>query len=72
MKEMGSGQLVIRVPAFQAGLRFTCLLTWQTGALECSPGTPALQISESAGVSEATAGPPKGTKLPGGTGWRQY
>lgn len=67
---MSSWQLVIRVPAFQASLRFTCLLTCQTGALECSPGTLALQISGSAGVSEATTGPPKGSKQPGGTGWR--
>lgn len=35
---MGSWQLVMRVPAFRPGLRFTCLLTCQTGALECSRG----------------------------------
>lgn len=70
MKEVGSRQLVIGVPAFQAGLRFTCLPTCQTGALECGPGTPALRISGRAGVSEATTGPSKGTKRPGGTGWR--
>lgn len=39
MKEMGSWQLVIRMPAFQASWWFTWELTCQKAALECGPGT---------------------------------
>lgn len=61
MKEVGSRQLVIGVPAFQAGLRFTCLPTCQTGALECGPGTPALLVCQ-----RLQQGHPRGQNALGG------